>query len=108
MTTGSSPRIDPVDRRTFLKAGALGVGALAAAEPRAGIAAEAEADREGPGIEVRTGPLVDVNVYLSRWPFRRPPGDETPALVAELRRQGVEQAWAGSFDAPLHRDVAGV
>ncbi|MGE0760784.1 MAG: amidohydrolase family protein [Pirellulaceae bacterium] len=53
-------------------------------------------------------PLIDVNVYVSRWPFRRVRGDETPALVELLRRQGVTQAWAGSFDALLHRDMAGV
>jgi hypothetical protein len=52
--------------------------------------------------------LVDVNVYLAQWPFRRVAGDETPELVSRLRSQGVEQAWAGSFEALLHRDVAGV
>ncbi len=52
--------------------------------------------------------LIDVNVYLSRWPFRRTRYDETPALVAKLRSQGVVQAWAGSFDALLHRDMADV
>ena len=52
--------------------------------------------------------LVDVNVYLSRWPFRRLPDDDTPELVARLKAHGIEQAWAGSFDALLHRDVGGV
>jgi uncharacterized protein len=51
---------------------------------------------------------IDVNVHVSRWPFRRLPLDETPALVAKLRALGVKQAWAGSFDALLHRDVASV
>jgi len=52
--------------------------------------------------------MIDTNVYLSRWPFRRLRGDETPELVAMLRRAGVTQAWAGSFDALLHKDIAGV
>ena len=52
--------------------------------------------------------MIDTNVYLSRWPFRRLPADETPELVARLKRAGVTQAWAGSFDALLHKDVAGV
>lgn len=51
--------------------------------------------------------MIDTNVYLSRWPFRRLRGDETPELAAMLRRAGVTQAWAGSFDALLHKDVAG-
>jgi len=52
--------------------------------------------------------LVDVNVHLSRWPFRRLPDDDTPRFVERLRRNNVTSAWAGSFDALLHRDVAGV
>ncbi len=54
------------------------------------------------------GPIIDTNVSLSRWPFRRLPGDEPADLVARLRRQNVVQAWVGSFDALLHRDTAAV
>jgi predicted TIM-barrel fold metal-dependent hydrolase len=50
--------------------------------------------------------LVDVNVTLSRWPLRRLRFDDTPSLVAMLRSHGVRQAWAGSFDALLHKDLA--
>ena len=52
--------------------------------------------------------ITDVNVSLSRWPFRRLRLDETAELVAMLRRRGVGQAWAGSFDALFHKDLAGV
>jgi len=52
--------------------------------------------------------IVDSNVSLSRWPFRRLVGDETPDLVARLRKRNVGQAWAGSFDGILHRDISGV
>ncbi|MAT15953.1 MAG: metal-dependent hydrolase [Planctomyces sp.] len=52
--------------------------------------------------------LIDTNISLSRWPFRRLPGDETSDLVRLLRKQGVTEAWAGSFDGLFHRDIAGV
>lgn len=51
---------------------------------------------------------IDVNVSLSRWPCRRLPLDETPRLVERLARHGVTQAWASSFDAILHNDMAAV
>jgi len=109
MTTSPSPSPspEPVDRRTFLKAGALGIGALAADAPGRTERLLAATEKANAEEEPAAG-LVDVNVSLSHWPFRRLPGDETPDLVAELRRQGVTQAWAGSFDALLHRDLAGV
>jgi uncharacterized protein len=50
--------------------------------------------------------IVDVNVSLSRWPFRRLIGDEPAELVARLRKKNVSQAWAGTFDGIFHKDVS--
>lgn len=52
--------------------------------------------------------MIDTNVYLARWPFRRLEGDEPVRLVAKLSDAKVEQAWAGSFEGILERDIAGV
>ena len=53
--------------------------------------------------------MIDTNVNLFRWPYRRVAGDESPETLAErLRARGVTQAWAGSYEALLCRDMAGV
>jgi hypothetical protein len=52
--------------------------------------------------------IIDTNAYLSRWPFRRLAGDEPADFVARMRRHGVGQAWVGSLDGLLHRDIGGV
>jgi hypothetical protein len=51
---------------------------------------------------------VDVNVSFGRWPLRRLPCDEAGPLVAKLRSQGVTQAWVGSLDGLLHKDLGAV
>jgi predicted TIM-barrel fold metal-dependent hydrolase len=52
--------------------------------------------------------MIDANVSLFRWPFRRLAGDDPAELVARLRKKGVTQAWAGSYEALIMRDVSGV
>jgi uncharacterized protein len=87
-----------MNRRRFLKASAtaLGLGALS-------VETRAAAD-----LQRSRGQFIDVNVNLSRWPVRRVRGDETSSLVDRLRRQAVTQAWAGSFDGLLHKDLGSV
>jgi predicted TIM-barrel fold metal-dependent hydrolase len=52
--------------------------------------------------------MIDTNVSLGRWPFRRLPAEDAGALANRLRRGLVEQAWVGSLDGLFQRDVAGV
>lgn len=49
--------------------------------------------------------IIDTNVSLFQWPFRRLPLDEPQTLARKLQSLGVTQAWAGSFEAILHRDL---
>ncbi|MCA9057166.1 MAG: hypothetical protein KDA85_01645 [Planctomycetaceae bacterium] len=51
-------------------------------------------------------PIVDTNVSLFEWPFRRLPLAATSLLVERLRSLGVVEAWAGTFEGVLHRDLA--
>jgi predicted TIM-barrel fold metal-dependent hydrolase len=85
-------------RRQFFRRTASGMAAIGLA-PRFGATGKAAPD---------AGPLVDDHVYVGQWPFERFEGDETMRLMARLREAGVTQAWAGSFEALLHKDVAGV
>ncbi len=50
--------------------------------------------------------IIDTNISLFHWPFRRLPLDETDKLVAKLRSLGVTSAFAGTFEGLLHRDLA--
>ena len=52
--------------------------------------------------------MIDTNVNLFRWPYRRLIGDEPETLAARLRARGVTQAWASSYEALLSHDIAGV
>ena len=52
--------------------------------------------------------MIDTNVHLFQWPFRRLSGDTPEELVVQLKHKGVRQAWAGSFEALFCRDVSGV
>jgi uncharacterized protein len=88
-----------IDRRKFLKVAAVvptAIGAMAV-----GTTAATAAQTASPGI-------IDTNVNLFQWPFRKLKYADTAALVAKLKRHRVIEAWAGSFDALLHKDMAGV
>lgn len=88
-----------INRRSFLKGSLLSAAALSFPVQRSESAVSA-AGRAGPGPGI-----IDTNVHLGAWPTRRLKYGETKALVAKLRKHRVEQAWAGSFEGLLHKNM---
>lgn len=52
--------------------------------------------------------IIDTNINLFQWPFRRLPYDSVDELAGKLDSLKIGQAWAGSFEGILHRDLSGV
>ncbi len=52
--------------------------------------------------------IIDTNVHLFDWPFRKLKYSKTESLITKLRRHGITQAWAGSFEAVLHKQLDAV
>ena len=91
----------PVTRRAFLQ-----TTLAAAGSQLAGPVSIQTANMDSQSKTAKENGLIDTNITLGRWPFRRLPLEDTAALVARLKRHGVSQAWAGSFEAIFSRDLA--
>ena len=87
-------------RRKFLQATLL-PAALGTLPEAAGNAAPDGAPAPAPEI-------IDTNVHLFDWPFRKLKYAQTKALVAKLRKHRIVQAWAGSYEGLLHKNLDGV
>jgi predicted TIM-barrel fold metal-dependent hydrolase len=96
-----------MDRRNFIRDSLIGAASISAALIPTDFS---RADRKVSPVStgIQTSEFVDVNTYLSRWPFRRIPYDEPAELVEMLRSRGVVEAWAGSFEGLFYKDMAGV
>ena len=97
---------DIFDRREFLAASLVpaAVAPLLAGQNQLAVAAPggSTAPAEGPpGI-------IDTNVHLFEWPFRRLKYGQTPALVAKMKNHRIAEAWVGSFQALLHKNLDAV
>lgn len=93
----------PPHRREIL-AGSL-AAAVTAAWPKSTTRAD---DAPTPHLDDALQPpggVVDVNVWLGRWPFRRVPGDDPATLVPLLRRHHITEAWTGTLEGPFQTDL---
>jgi hypothetical protein len=89
-------------RRQFLKASLL-PAALPILAPEIFETCAGEDEPAAAGDQPRD--IIDTNVHLFDWPFRTLKYRRTADLVAKLRRHRVTQAWAGSFEALLHKNL---
>lgn len=91
-------------RREFLQGATAAVGALAAGPGVVStVRAQPARTRPAGGVE-----LVDTNVHVFEWPFRKLKHSSPEALARRLRSHGVTTAWTASFEALLAKDIAGV
>jgi predicted TIM-barrel fold metal-dependent hydrolase len=90
------PDWQAIDRRSFVQALVL-PAALPIAAALATSAAQAAESAAAAGPDI-----IDCNVHLFDWPFRKLKYARTEALSAKLRKHRITKAWAGSFDAVLH------
>jgi predicted TIM-barrel fold metal-dependent hydrolase len=90
-------------RRDFLKTSLLPTAALPLF-PSQAVAVQA-ADNEPPAAAAEPPRIIDTNVHLFDWPFRSLKYRQTADFVAKLRKHRVTEAWAGSFEALLHKNL---
>jgi predicted TIM-barrel fold metal-dependent hydrolase len=90
------------DRRDFLKGSLLPATALPLLSSRAVHAAATQEQQPTPAAPPG---IVDTNVHLFDWPFRRLKYAQTTALLAKLKKHRITQAWAGTFQALLHKNL---
>lgn len=99
-----------LDRRELLKGAVLTAATTGAFAYAAETSRAKETDsRTSPAVETRRPwEIIDTNVHLFQWPFRKLPYDTTAAFVSKLQSLRIKQAWAGNFEGVLHRDLDGV
>jgi uncharacterized protein len=86
-------------RREFLKTSFASTAALSLVRPLARAAETSSSKVIG---------IIDTNINLFDWPFRALKFRDTQRLVAKLKKHRVMQAWAGSFESLLAKDMEGV
>ena len=89
-------------RRRFISAisGSSIAAGIAATLPALGNMTQERAVFAGSNPEI-----IDTNVNLFKWPFRRMKYGETRSLVAKLRHHRITKAWAGNFEALFSKSI---
>jgi predicted TIM-barrel fold metal-dependent hydrolase len=90
-----------LSRRRFLN-GVVLPAALGAIAPHTVVGEEQERAADAPPE------IIDTNVHLLDWPFRKLKYAGTKPLLAKLRKHRITQAWAGSFEGLLHKNLDSV
>jgi predicted TIM-barrel fold metal-dependent hydrolase len=95
-----------VSRREFLRTSAVSIAALSPPVVRT-VRAQSDRTSGTPSTGANEVRLVDTNIHLFEWPFRRLKYARTAALAEKLRRHGGWQAWAGTFEGLFSKDLSG-
>src|SRR6267378_349050 len=99
--------MNSITRRQFLEDSILAAAAVSLPGHQP-LAAQTSA-HSAPVVSPSQAPgIIDTNVNLFNWPFRALKYRDTKALVAKLKKHRVIEAWAGSFEALLSKDMSGV
>jgi len=96
-------RMDKVNRRTF-----VGSSLAAALSLPAPIPTRTTPRKNENHDQAANPDIIDTNVNLLEFPFRKLKYGNTSSLVEKLRKHRIRQAWAGSFEALLHKNINGV
>lgn len=91
-----------LSRRKFISA--LSAGSLSAGIATA-IAASGNITHESFDSDGSNPSIIDTNVNLFNWPFRRMKYAETRSLVTKLRKHRITKAWAGNFEALFSKSI---
>ena len=94
-----------LSRRVFFTR-SLGAAAVLSGQP--GATAKNINHRVSVSEQVDTPEIIDTNVNLFGWPFRKLKYGDTKSLVSKLRSHRTTQAWAGSYEALFYKDIDGV
>ena len=89
-------------RRRFIStisAGSLSVG-IASAIPAFGNIPNTSED-----LQDSIPDIIDTDIDLFKWPFRRMKYGDTSSLIEKLRKHRITNAWAGSFEALFSKSI---